>query len=77
MGSGQLLFDLRPDSSRPTRLEVSSKTLRFGRQMRDRTLLGRFGGAEDIANAAAVSRVRRELVCDRHLPRGRWRHEGR
>ncbi len=48
----------------------------FGRRMRDRTLLGRFGQAEDIANAAPVPRLRRELLRDRHRPRGRRRHEG-
>ncbi len=33
-----------------TRGELADE--KFGRQMRDRTLLGRFGQAEDIANAA-------------------------
>ena len=48
----------------------------FGRQMRDRTLLGRFGQARGIAECRAVPRFRRELLRDGHRPRGRWRHEG-
>jgi len=39
-----------------TRGELADE--KFGRQMRDRTLLGRFGQAEDIANAALY------LACD-------------
>lgn len=41
---------IRPDIAGIAGGELKDE--KFGRQMRDRTLLGRFGHAEDIANAA-------------------------
>jgi NAD(P)-dependent dehydrogenase (short-subunit alcohol dehydrogenase family) len=48
---------IRVNSISPGFIETNStrgelENEEFGRQMRDRTLLGRFGQAEDIANAA-------------------------
>jgi NAD(P)-dependent dehydrogenase (short-subunit alcohol dehydrogenase family) len=50
-------FGIRANSISPGFIETNStrgelEDEEFGRQMRDRTLLGRFGQAEDIANAA-------------------------
>ena len=50
-------FGIRANSISPGFIETNStrgelEDEEFGRQMRERTLLGRFGQVEDIANAA-------------------------